>query len=473
MNSKKIEELDSSKVQLCTKIIKHTNQAIMLRLRFLHTAVNIFRYEISDEAIGTDGEYIYYEPNYLLNAYQKSENYLSRVWVHIILHCAFRNWIIRPTVNREKWNLACDMAVENVIIGMNIQTLTMADDYLKKQEIKKLEVGKLIPTKIYEALENYSDQEVENLSQLFCMDDHRFWYDREPENQEPEEGEDGEESGGIGSSREHGDESNGNQGEEENPRGSQHHQENNRQSSRNEQWEKISQKMQTEFETFEKARGNQSGDLIQNLREVNREKYDYSQFLRKFSVLSETMKINNDEFDYIFYTYGLSQYGNIPLIEPLEYKDEKVVKEFVIAIDTSGSTVGEVVHQFLQKTYNILMQQENFAKKVNIHIIQCDTQVTNDCKITNIKEFESYMKKLKIHGGGGTDFVPVFTYVDELIKRKEINNLGGLVYFTDGYGRFPTKRTNYNTAFAFLEYDEQIIVPSWAYSIVLEPEEWN
>ena len=66
------------------------------------------------------------------------------------------------------------------------------------------------------------------------------------------------------------------------------------------------------------------------------------------------MRINDDEYDYIFYTYGLRQYKNMPLIEPLEYKEVKRIREFVIAIDTSGSTSGELVQRFMQKTYNIL-----------------------------------------------------------------------------------------------------------------------
>ena len=65
------------------------------------------------------------------------------------------------------------------------------------------------------------------------------------------------------------------------------------------------------------------------------------------------MKINDDEFDYSFYTYGLQLYEKMPLIEPLEYKEIKAIKEFVIAIDTSGSTSGELVQTFLQKTYII------------------------------------------------------------------------------------------------------------------------
>ncbi len=44
--------------------------------------------------------------------------------------------------------------------------------------------------------------------------------------------------------------------------------------------------------------------------------------------------MDDDAFDFIFYTYGLQMYGNLPLIEALEYKEVKKVEELVIAIDT-------------------------------------------------------------------------------------------------------------------------------------------
>ncbi len=119
-------------------------------------------------------------------------------------------------------------------------------------------------------------------------------------------------------------------------------------------WQGISERMQVDLETFGKRRGIDPGAMTQNLAAVNRETYDYTAFLKKFAVMGETMRINDDEFDYIFYTYGLQLYGKMPLIEPLEYKEVKAIKEFVIAIDTSGSTSGELVQRFVQKTYNIL-----------------------------------------------------------------------------------------------------------------------
>ena len=47
------------------------------------------------------------------------------------------------------------------------------------------------------------------------------------------------------------------------------------------------------------------------------------------------MRLDPDEFDYVYYTYGLKLYRNMPLIKPLEYREVKRIQEFVIAIDTS------------------------------------------------------------------------------------------------------------------------------------------
>ena len=164
----------------------------------------------------------------------------------------------------------------------------------------------------------------------------------------------------------------------------------------------------------------------------------------------------------------------MPLIEPLEYKEVKRIREFVIAIDTSGSVAGETVQRFVQKTYNILKSTESFFSKINLHIIQCDADVQEDAKITSQEEFDEYLKTMKLRGLGGTDFRPVFRYVDELIRNREFTNLKGLIYFTDGYGTFPEKMPDYQTAFVFLddEYNNPD-VPPWAIKLVLQKEEIN
>ena len=181
---------------------------------------------------------------------------------------------------------------------------------------------------------------------------------------------------------------------------------------------------------------------------------------------------NDDAFDYIYYTYGIALYGDMPLIEPLEYKEVKKVKQFVIAIDTSGSTSGQLVQSFLQKTYNILLSQESFFKKINVHIIQCDAQIQEAVQITSREEFEDYIDNFQIMGLGGTDFRPAFRYVDDLVERGELDNLKGMIYFTDGFGEFPSKPPAYETAFVFIRNGYwNPKVPPWAIKLVLERDE--
>ena len=237
-------------------------------------------------------------------------------------------------------------------------------------------------------------------------------------------------------------------------------------------WQSVSERMQVDLETFGKQRGLLPGAMTQNLAAVNREKYDYTAFLKKFAVRGEVMRINDDEFDYVFYTYGLRLYKNMPLIEPLEYKEVKAIREFVIAIDTSGSTSGELVQKFVQKTYNVLKSTESFFSRINLHIIQCDADIQEDRKITCQEDFDEYLKTMKIRGLGGTDFRPVFRYVDRLRQEKEFTNLKGLIYFTDGCGEFPAQKPDYDTAFVFIDDDyNNPDVPPWAIKLVLQKNE--
>lgn len=243
---------------------------------------------------------------------------------------------------------------------------------------------------------------------------------------------------------------------------------------RNKRWKEDSEKMQTEIETFGKEQSDEVKDVLEQIQIENREKYDYRKFLRKFSVLKEETQVDLDSFDYVFYHYGMELYGNMPLIEPQETKEVYKVEDFVIAIDTSMSCKGELVKQFLRETYSVLSESESFFRKVRIHIIQCDDRIQSDTVITNEKELQAYMESFEVRGQGGTDFRPVFAYVNELIKKKAFHHLRGLIYFTDGYGTFPVKRPLYETAFVFMKEDyRDVDVPIWAMKLIIEPEEFS
>lgn len=235
------------------------------------------------------------------------------------------------------------------------------------------------------------------------------------------------------------------------------------------EWRDVASALAVNLQTYAKARGETLGGLVDELEQASHEPVDYSEFLRQFAIPGEVMRLSDDEFDYVYYTYGIDLYGNVPLIEPLEYREEKRVREFVIAIDTSGSVQGEIVREFVNATFDILKSTESFHSKVHVRILQCDTEVRSEDVITSLDELRDWDRSMKLLGGGGTDFRPVFRHVDALIEAGEFSNMVGLVYFTDGWGEYPDYMPAYRTAFAF--YDDDFrpdTVPPWAIQVVLD-----
>ena len=236
-------------------------------------------------------------------------------------------------------------------------------------------------------------------------------------------------------------------------------------------WENISKQIEADLQTMSQQRGSGAGDMLANLEIANRNRIDYADFLRQFARMGEDMRLNDDEFDYVYYMYGLERYGNMPLVEPLEYKESNRVREFVIALDTSGSCSGDLVRRFVVHTFEILKSSEEFGSQVNIHVVQCDAEIQKDTVITSVDDFTRYLDSFEVAGFGGTDFRPVFAYVDDLVRQGEFEDLRGLIYFTDGAGIYPDAPPDYDVAFVFVdEAGEQRRVPPWAMRVVMDEE---
>lgn len=414
--------------KLAAQIMNLARDTIVVHMRFLDSALAALRPQPSAglNGMAADGARIFYDPIFLLRRCRKDTNYAVRMYLHILLHSIFYHSFQYGRVEEELWDLTADIAVENTILEMELPAAALKTDEEARERLAKMknEAGGLTAEKLYKYYKAnpFYEEEKEELRRLFKKDEHIYW-----------------------------------QAQEE-------------LFMTNEQWRKITERIKADLKTFSKGKSN-SDSLKKNLAEATKEKYDYAEILRRFTVTGEDIRINDDEFDYIYYTYGLSQYGNIPLIEPLEYKDVKKIKEFVIAIDTSASCRGAVVQAFLNKTYTILKGTENFFNKINVHIIQCDSEVQSDTKITCDDEFEYFIRNGELKGFGATDFRPVFEYVDKLLEDGEFENLKGIIYFTDGYGVYPERMPDYETMFVFLEEDDaQPEVPPWAVKVILEEE---
>lgn len=495
-----MEKTDNTQIKsIADDIINLSRNSLILNLRFLDRAFGTFNVS-EGEVFSTDGENIYFNSMDVLLNYRKNSNAVTHNFLHAVLHCVMRHLFVSGKVDKGLWNVACDIAVEAAINDMDLNCVKLPPNEDREKVISTLkkELSFVTAEKVYRYYKdkNLSIDEIKKLNNIFKADEHGMWYSDEPQEDESikdqhesddldiESYKEKESDGSENEDSDLGSEKDQSQGEEIERKAETEEEKQQSEGGISEEyslknssegssdlskmWEDISRQVQTDLETMSKKWGDKAGELTQSLRECNREKYDYTEFLRQFSSLGEEIMVNDDEFDYVFYTYGLEMYGNMPLVESLEYKEVKKIKDFVIAIDTSGSVKGDIVQKFITKTYNILKQSESFFTKVNIHIIQCDCKIQEDKKITDAKELDEYMKTMVLKGFGGTDFTPVFEYVEKLIKSKEITNIKGLIYFTDGYGKYPVNQPDYSTAFVFIDDNyNDFDVPSWAIRIVL------
>ncbi len=419
-----VEQISS----LAREVIRLAHDGILINMRFLDVALDKLKLEEREQmgAFAFDGSKLYYDPALLLARYRKEPHFAVRLYLHVLLHCIFYHSYQTDKLERELWDLSTDIAVENTVLEMNLHLAALPSDAILRGrlDILKKQAGGLTAEKLYRhfRIEQPSGKALKEWRELCHYDEHLYW-DRKEEL-----------------------------------------------TLSGEEWRKVSERVKADLKSFSKDKNN-GQSMEENLKEAIREKYDYSDFLRRFMTMGETIQINDDEFDYIYYTYGLSHYGNMPLIEPLEYKDANKIRDFVIAVDTSASCRGELVQAFLNKTYQMMQQKENFFRKINVHIIQCDNEVRSDTKITCQEEFDAFMKNGRLKGFGSTDFRPVFEYVEALREAGEFADLKGLLYFTDGYGIYPERMPDYDTAFIFLREDgEAPEVPPWAIKIVLNGE---
>lgn len=421
--------------RMALEVLEVTRSELYLHLRFLSLAIGGLAPTPSAQVrgMGTDGLRLLAEPERLIRVFPKNPVLLNREYLHQLLHCIFRHPFFIADHDRPLWSLACDIAAEWSIDQLDLPCVRRIAGWVRTETYRRL--GEVLPAMaaepIYRRLEeaHLDEKQLLMLQKEFRADDHRFW--PKPGDQSPQA----------------------------------------RQAA--DQWKNLSQQMQTELETRQKDPGQGGEALAMQVKAANRSRRTYRDFLRRFAVLREELKADPDSFDLGFYAYGLSLYGNLPLIEPLESRETIKIEEFVIVVDTSLSCSGELVKNFLRETYGILRQSESFFRRTNIRILQCDDRVRTDRKITDMDQLAAYMETFQLVGGGGTDFRPAFRYVDELIRAGEFHHLKGLLYFTDGLGRFPARRPAYDAAFLFLgsQYEDADL-PPWAMKLVLDEREF-
>ncbi len=293
--------------ELSREILKLSRDTLLLHLRFMEAALVRFvpGKELVTKEIATDGRFLYYNSVHVCRQFQKERGLPARDYLHIVFHCLFRHLFIGKKVIPKLWDLACDIAVENQISQLGIETLSCERQFRQKKWIDHFseKVRGMTAERIYRYLrdeEIISPGEIEIIREDFYADDHQIWYSpvmhegsskgavreengtgRQEEETEGNARETGADEEKDGTGKEEPEISGNEKMEERSPgtgtgSGPENDKENGSPSLSPDllpgEWEKLADRIRMDLETFHAGCGAGEGGLCQALGQIRRER---------------------------------------------------------------------------------------------------------------------------------------------------------------------------------------------------------
>jgi len=427
--------------RLANEILRYSRQTLLKQWPWLGPL--LFRLQLRPleeiHIMGSNGEYLFYNPEDVIELYKTEPDRIPKMMLHVLGHCMLQHVERRNGREHELYDTACDLSVFQLI-----SRLPGGKSFAASAQ-ERSEVTKILADRAHASAESLytggmKDAELkeqfDSVKGYVHRDDHTFWGKKmdTPGN--------GPEMGSAFS------------------------------------WK---QAMMQAVEEYQKLMGGQGrfagqgrGDWTE-LLDLDREEefISYEELLKRFTTPVETMRLDMDSLDLAWYVTGLNLYGDLPIVEYNEYRDMNLVETFIIAIDTSGSCCGLTLKNFLTQTKKVVEDMEISGRKFLLRIMQCDYDIQQEVEIRTVEEFNGFMDRFRMKGGGGTSFIPIFQKVDQLVAEEEgYAKLKGFLYFSDGFGDFPNKPTTYETVFVIpeddLKYQPQI--PDWVTVACLKEE---
>ena len=371
----------------------------------------------------TDARHFYYNPGFISRLTLEQTQF---VLAHEAMHCALSHFARRQHRQRHRWDVACDYAVNMILDDERMQG---PEDALMNAAYRGLTAEEIYPVLHEDTPEQTLDQ-------------HLFDQDTPPSNEgEPEEqdagqgsetqGETGEseseqDEGGEGQSGE-GSEKQDGQGSqaqpEESAEGGEGQTETQEQPPRPPMDpEKLAEQWKSRLAAAAQA-ARQAGKLSQSLMRFV-DNLLAPQLPWRALLARYMMNAARDD-----YSFQRTSRREGEALMPRLYSQSVNV---VVALDTSGSVTNDELQEFLTEIDALKGQ---VRAEITLHA--CDDKM-DEAGPWRFAMWEPLTLPPEVSGGGGTDFRPVFDWVN-----RDRLNPDLLVYFTDAEGEFPKQEPQY------------------------------
>ena len=351
--------------------------------------------DYSIETAATDGDKFYYNP-YFIKALSAPER--SWVIIHEVMHAALKHIWRCGTRIPQKFNYACDYAIHSIMQqflnkssgSMQInaaKSLKMPRNCLyssKYDGMSAEEIYNLLPDNYQEAASfgesgqsNNSDDNNSNgqgsSGNQTPLDDHSKWYSKNTQNDS---------------------------------------------TIKQRNWD--GRMVAAAQVAMQKNAGNLPAFMQRLIDKLVNPKLNWLILLHNFI----DYEVNDFSFTKCDNRYTEEEWGDIKM--PSFSDEEEVVKNIVIWIDTSGSISNKELTVAYSEIIGAMYQFSKLQAKIGFF----------DAKAYDLHDVENVQDVLKLRpeGGGGTDVVPCFQYIDEKLDDEEV---AGIIVITDGYLDWP------------------------------------
>jgi len=342
----------------------------------------------------TDARTFYYNSDYIDAL---SLAHTEFVLAHEALHCALSHFARREHRNKRRWDLACDYAINPLLIDDGLQP---PPDALFEESFRGMTAEE-----IYPCIDESTNDEP--------MDQHAYDADSEGDDNRDADGESDSPphrppTDGEGSS------SQGRPGDEDRS-GAPPPLTPSERETLSVQWR---QRMAGAAQQALQA-GKLEGAMARMIDHLLQPQLPWRMLLARY--LSPTAR---DDYSYMRPSRREGE-ALLPSLRSTQI-------QLVVAVDTSGSIQGDEIDQFLAEVNGLKGQL-----RARVTLLGCDAVLTENGPWI-FEPWEDFKAPEGLRGGGGTDFRPVFEWVDSQGIRPET-----LVYFTDAQGDFPESEPPY------------------------------
>ncbi len=355
----------------------------------------------------TDARAFYYNPEYIEGMNLAQTQFIL---AHEALHCALSHFVRRQHRNKHRWDVACDLAVNPLLIG---EGLTPSPDALYLEQFQGMTAEE-----IYPCLDEHPDAQTPD----------QHLYDEETSEGgtrgSGNRGDGRQQAGGRGGQDDSKKDQQGKgQGERSEPEGQGQGLAKKPPLLTHEEGEQLAvtwrQRMAGAAQQAMQV-GKMGGALARMIDHLLQPQLPWRMLLARY--MNATARDD--------YNWSRPSRREGSFILPSLRSHELDV---VVALDISGSIGDEEMREFVSEVNAIKGQA-----RARVTLVACDAQLAEGGPWV-YEPWEPFQLPKEMRGGGGTDFRPVFDLVDQ----RQVMRPDLLVFFTDADGRFPEREPDY------------------------------